>query len=161
MAKKHLQTCPIAAFLNIFGDAWTLLLLREAFYGATRFAEFRQNTGIARNILSDRLDLLLEAGILERVDIGERGTRYEYRLTERGQSLLPVFIAVSQWGNEHLYAKGQHPIELCDRSTGRELEGLTLRRRDGASIKLRDITVRAGPGASGAARKRIASIPQG
>ena len=96
MAKPHTQTCPIAAFLNVFGDAWTLMIIREAFYGATRFTEFQRNTGAARNLLSDRLAMLVSNGVLERQNVGEQGTRYAYRLTDKGQSLVPVLVAMMQ-----------------------------------------------------------------
>ena len=112
MTKKHLQTCPVAGFLNIFGDAWSLLIVREAFYGANRFGEFLSNTGIARNILTDRLVMLVDAGVLTRVNIGERGARYEYHLTDRGESLLPVIVAISQWANEQLFGKGHEAVDL-------------------------------------------------
>ncbi|MEL7372034.1 MAG: helix-turn-helix domain-containing protein, partial [Myxococcota bacterium] len=81
MGKRHTQTCPVAGFLNIFGDSWTLMIVREAFYGATRFSEFQRNTGIAKNLLSDRLSMLVEEDILQIENIGERGTRYAYRFT--------------------------------------------------------------------------------
>jgi hypothetical protein len=73
MANQHTHTCGIAAMMNIFGDRWTLLLVREAFYGASRFTEFRRNTGASRNILTDRLNALVENGIFQQIEVGLRG----------------------------------------------------------------------------------------
>ena len=80
MSKRHTQKCSVAGFLNVFGDGWTLLVIREALYGATRFSEFRANTGIAKNLLSDRLSKLVDEGILATEDIGERGSRNALQL---------------------------------------------------------------------------------
>ena len=107
MTRPHTQTCAVAGFLNIFGDNWTLLIIREALYGVTRFKEFRTNTGIAKNLLSDRLVSLVSQGILEKRDIGEHGTRYAYHLTDRGRALETVLFAVQEWGNEHVYGEGR------------------------------------------------------
>ena len=122
MAKRHTQTCPVAGFLNIFGDAWTLMIIREAFYGATRFSEIQRNTGIAKNLLSDRLSMLVAEGVLEREDVGERGSRYAYKLTAKGRSLAPVFIAMSQWSNEHVFGAGGEPVFLIERQDRQEAE---------------------------------------
>jgi len=160
MTKKHLQTCPVAEFLNIFGDIWTLLVIREAFYGATRFGEFLENTGIAKNILSDRLALLVDEDVLRRVNIGERGTRYEYHLTDRGESLLPVIVTINQWGNEQVFGKGREAINLYERSSGKKLLKLLPRDRDGKVLSTGDIVAKAGPGASEAAKERISAISE-
>lgn len=159
MANKHRQTCPIAEFLNVFGDAWTLLVIREAFYGATRFGEFRRNTGAARNILSDRLSMLVDQEILKLVDVGERGPRYEYHLTERGESLTPVFVAITQWGNEHIYGAQREAVGFYEKRSGRKLQKLSPLDGDGNVLEKDDLIVKAGPGASAATRLRIEQIP--
>ncbi len=161
MTKKHVQTCPIAGFLNIFGDAWSLLIVREALYGATRFGEFLRHTGIARNILTDRLVMLVDAGILMRVNIGERGARYEYHLTDRGESLLPAIVAISQWSNEQVFGSGHEAVDLCERSSGKKLLKLLPRDRYGNILNVTDIIARAGPGASTAAKARLRAISEG
>ncbi len=158
MTKKHVQTCPVAEFLNVFGDAWTLLVIRESFYGTTRFGDFLENTGIAKNILSNRLSLLVEEDVLRRVDIGERGTRYEYHLTERGRSLVPVFVAINQWGNEQVFGKGHEAVHLYERSSGKKLQKLLPRDRAGNALSAEDILAKPGPGASAAAKARINAI---
>ena len=161
MAKRHTQTCPVAGFLNIFGDAWTLMIIREAFYGATRFSEIQRNTGIAKNLLSDRLSMLVAEGVLEREDVGERGSRYAYKLTAKGRSLAPVFIAMSQWSNEHVFGAGGEPVFLIERKTGRKLKKLAPTDADGKPLQWRDIATRPGPGANKAARARIAESEYG
>jgi DNA-binding HxlR family transcriptional regulator len=89
--------CPIARSLNVVGEWWTLLIVRDAFDGARRFEDFRA-TGIADNILSTRLDLLVREGILERQAYQEHPPRYEYLLTEKGRELLPIIVALGVWG---------------------------------------------------------------
>jgi DNA-binding HxlR family transcriptional regulator len=98
------QNCSIAGALELVGERWTLLILREAFLGATRFAEFRDRLGIAPDVLSDRLSTLTEYGILRREPYQEPGerSRFAYRLTPAGQELLVILGAVQQWADEHL-----------------------------------------------------------
>ncbi|MBE95158.1 helix-turn-helix domain-containing protein [Marinobacter sp.] len=155
MAKPHTQTCPIAAFLNVFGDAWTLMIIREAFYGATRFTEFQRNTGAARNLLSDRLAMLVSNGVLERQNVGEQGTRYAYRLTDKGQSLVPVLVAMMQWSNAHMYDKDHAPVELIDRQYLRPLPTMQPTNGDGNILGWADILAKPGPGANSKALARI------
>jgi DNA-binding HxlR family transcriptional regulator len=104
MAKVPDSRCSIARTLGVLGERWTFLILREAFLGATRFAEFRQRLGIAPDVLSDRLGTLTEYGALRREpyqDPGER-SRFAYRLTPAGQELQVILGALQQWGDEHL-----------------------------------------------------------
>ncbi|MEM6410562.1 MAG: helix-turn-helix domain-containing protein [Pseudomonadota bacterium] len=155
MAKPHTQTCPIAGFLNTFGDAWTLLIIREAFYGATRFSEFQRNTGIARNLLTDRLTSLVDQGLLEREDIGEHGTRYAYQLTEKGRSLVPVFVAMVQWSNENIYSEADAPVHLIERKTKKPLKPMRPVSTRGQELVWGDIVAIPGPGANRAAIARI------
>ena len=157
VSKPHTHACSVARFLNLFGDAWTWLVVREAFYGATRFTEFQRNTGIARNLLSERLRKLVDAGILDREDVGERGTRYAYRLTEKGRALLPVLVAMVQWSNRELYGAGAEPVLLVDRATGLELADLAPRAADGEALAWGSVAAQPGPGADRAARERIAA----
>ncbi len=93
--------CPIARFLSVLGDRWTLLVLRQAFRGDRRFETFREELDISPTILTRRLKVLCEHGILERVAYQERPTRHEYRLTEKGLDLYPVMMAVVAWGEKH------------------------------------------------------------
>lgn len=155
MAREHIQTCPIARVLNLLGDSWTLMIVREALYGATRFSEIQANTGIAKNLLASRLIHLVEQGVLEKENTGENGTRYEYKITTKGQSLNTIMIAMHQWGNEHEFHSGNEPVLLIDTKTGNELEKMLPRRLNGEIVNDQDIELQAGPGASRATIKRM------
>src|SRR5471032_106175 len=93
------QRCSVAAALGEVGEWWTLLILREAFFGTARFTDFQANLGIARNILTARLNKLVETGILTRRLASGRGNPRLYRLTDKGREILPIFIALMQWGD--------------------------------------------------------------
>ncbi len=94
----HLE-CPVAATLSVIGDHWSILIIRDLFFGLTRFDEFQSDLGIARNVLSDRLKKLTEEGIVERFET--EGGRHAYRLTEDGLALRKVMIAMAKWGEVH------------------------------------------------------------
>ena len=96
------QDCSIARALEIVGERWTLLIVRDAFRGLRRFDEFQANLGIARNVLTDRLNRLVEEGILERVLYSERPERYEYQLTDKGRDLNIALAGLRQWGDQYL-----------------------------------------------------------
>lgn len=155
MTQNHTQSCPIARVLNIFGDNWTWLIIREAFYGATRFKEFERNTGIAKNLLSSRLSLLVEQGIFEKVDIGERGTRFSYKLTQKGKDLRTMLYAMLQWGNEHLYEDGEEPVIIRDKETGNIVKKMALFTDEGKALSHRDVRVEIGPRAEPEVREKL------
>jgi DNA-binding HxlR family transcriptional regulator len=98
------ELCSVAMTLEIVGERWTWLIIRDAFLGLTRFTEFRQSLGIARNVLSDRLNRLVDEGIFERVPYGDRPLRFEYHLTEKGRELFVALNALRQWGDTYLSA---------------------------------------------------------
>ena len=158
MKKPHTNYCPIAGMLNIVGDRWVWLIIREAFYGATRFSEFERNIGIAKNLLSDRLSFLVDEDILQKQDIGESGTRYAYTLTEKGASLGTTMIAMFQWGNTHLYNGGQPPIDIRERATGKSIKPLTIQSLSGEDLKLSDLAIVPSASASKPTRARLAKI---
>jgi DNA-binding HxlR family transcriptional regulator len=108
------QNCSVASALEIVGERWTLLIIRDAFLGLRRFDEFQDSLGIARNVLTDRLNRLVEEGILERVRYSERPERFEYRLTPKGRDLQVALGALRQWGDEYL---NQKPPRLLRRKT--------------------------------------------
>jgi DNA-binding HxlR family transcriptional regulator len=114
--------CSIARALEVVGEWWTLLIVRDAFLGVTRFDDFARRLGIARNVLTNRLDTLVDAGVLERVPYEEGArTRYDYRLTKKGRALWPVMVTLRQWGDEWISGKGREPVLLrhhgCDHTT--------------------------------------------
>jgi DNA-binding HxlR family transcriptional regulator len=96
------QDCSIARALEVVGERWTLLIIRDAFLGLRRFDQFQESLGIARNVLTDRLARLVEAGILDRVRYSERPQRYEYRLTPKGRDLTIALAGLRQWGDKYL-----------------------------------------------------------
>lgn len=115
------ETCPVARSVNLVGDRWSLLLLRDAFDGTRRFSDFQRGLGIARSILADRLRNLVEAGIFE-VRPASDGTAYqEYVLTSKGETLFPVVVALRQWGEQHLFAPEEAHSQLIDIQSGEPL----------------------------------------
>jgi DNA-binding HxlR family transcriptional regulator len=108
------QNCSIARALEIVGERWTLLIIRDCFLGLRRFEEFQQSLGVARNVLTDRLNRLVEEGILERVRYSERPERFEYRLTDKGRELDLALAGLRQWGDEHL---SEQPPRLLRRKS--------------------------------------------
>src|SRR2546428_13084469 len=105
------QVCSVAGSLELVGERWTLLIVRDAVMGARRFEDFQRRTGMARNVLTDRLGRLVEDGIFKRVPYQEHPVRFEYRLTEKGIDLWPVIISLLQWGDRYVYP-GRAPVLL-------------------------------------------------
>ena len=103
------QTCSIAGALEVVGERWSLLIVRDVFLGLRRFDEMQANLGIARNVLQTRLTRLVEQGVLERRLYQERPPRYEYRLTEKGLDLWPTVVALMQWGDKHAARRPGRP----------------------------------------------------
>ena len=99
------QDCSIARALEVVGERWTLLIVRDAFLGLRRFDQFQDSLGVARNVLTDRLKRLVQEGILERVRYSERPERYEYRLTPKGRDLAVTLAGLRQWGDKYLSEK--------------------------------------------------------
>lgn len=150
------ENCSVKRALDVVGEKWTLLVLREAFYGARRFEMFQARVGCSRQILTDRLSTLVAAGALRRVpyqDPGQR-ERYEYRLTEKGRDLLPAVIALMQWGDKWEAVAAGPPVEVVHRDCGHPVE-LTLRcSHDLAPLTAHDTEPRPGPGALPAATRK-------
>ena len=111
--------CSVAGTLSVVGEKWSLLVLREAFFGVRRFADFQRILGAPRAVLTDRLSTLVEQGILRRVPYQAEGERqrHEYRLTEKGIDLYPTLVALMQWGDRYL-ADGDQPVELEHKDCG-------------------------------------------
>ena len=157
MAKKHNHPCAIAATLNVIGDRWTMLLIREAFYGTTRFGDFLKNTGISRNLLTERLNQLIQDGIFVKQPFADRGTSHVYGLTDKGRALDAVFLAMSKWGNEHVYGAGKEPVRMIDGETGLPVAGLDLVNSEGQPVSRSKIKLELGPGGDGRTRNRLAA----
>ena len=115
------QYCSVASTLEIVGERWTILILRDIFLGIRRFEDMQRDLGVARNILQARLERLIEHGILVKRPYQERPLRSEYRLTEKGADLWPVLVSMLQWG-DHYALEGERPIILQHRGCGGELD---------------------------------------
>ena len=144
MARKRFDEmpCSIAQTLNLVGDWWTLLIIRDAFFGARRFAEFETRLGIAKNILANRLSQLVDNGIMRKVDIGQTGTHYAYELTEKGRDLFPVLTALRQWGDKWVYGEGCAPMDVIERKSGRPLARMLPLGADGEPVALGALEIR-------------------
>jgi DNA-binding HxlR family transcriptional regulator len=112
--------CSVAGALAVVGEKWSLLVLREAFLGVRRFADFQRVLGAPRAVLTDRLNTLVEHGVLQRVPYQAQGERqrYEYRLTAKGLDLYPALVALMEWGDRHLAEDGDPPLALRHRDCG-------------------------------------------
>lgn len=133
--------CPIARTVDILGDWWTPMVLRSAFLGVRRFEEFTEFLGIPRNVLAERLARLCGEGILHKVEYQDRPSRYEYRLTEKGVGLYPVFVSIQEWGNRWLDWDDGPPVYLIDRETGERLEPLLVDAGSGEPLEPSGTTV--------------------
>src|SRR5215813_7448986 len=138
------QNCSVARALEIVGERWTMLIIRDAFLGLRRFDQFQESLGIASNVLTDRLNRLVEEGILERVRYSERPERFEYRLTKKGAELRLVLISLMQWGDRHLSDK---PPRIARRRSDRSPVSVRLVDRDGSIVPPGDLELVPGPGA--------------
>ena len=108
--REYDQVCSIARTLEVLGERWTLLVIRDVFNGRRRFDQIQENLGVARNVLSNRLARLVDEGILEKRPYQQRPARYEYFLTEKGLDLWPVMISMLDWGDQHL-AEDDRPAD--------------------------------------------------
>ncbi|MCS3407585.1 helix-turn-helix domain-containing protein [Serratia sp. AKBS12] len=126
MKRKSLEDapCPVARALDVIGDWWSLLIIRDAFDGVSRFNEFQKNLGMAKNILSLRLRTLVAHGILEIVPAAD-GTYQQYLLTEKGRALFPIVVALRQWGEDYLFAANEAHSLLVESDSGQRLPRMT------------------------------------
>ncbi|WP_329084292.1 winged helix-turn-helix transcriptional regulator [Streptosporangium sp. NBC_01469] len=138
--------CSIARTVDLVGDWWTPLVMREAFYGARRFEEFQQRLGVSRNVLTQRLDRLVDEDMLTRLPYQERPTRHEYRLTDKGRDFFTVLAAMIRWGDRWLTDPDGPPVELRDRETGLPVEIEVIDTRTGRPIDVRQVIPTPGPG---------------
>ncbi|WP_347018608.1 winged helix-turn-helix transcriptional regulator [Acinetobacter calcoaceticus] len=135
------EPCPVARCVNLIGDRWSLLIVRDAFDGMRRFGDFQRSLGVARNILSDRLKKLVDADVLEMQDASD-GTAYqEYVLTAKGESLFPVVVALRQWGEHNLFESGERHSLLIDKKTGQQIPFMAPIAADGKVLNAFDTQV--------------------
>jgi DNA-binding HxlR family transcriptional regulator len=142
------QVCTIAGALEVIGERWSLLIVRDVFLGLRRFDEIQENLGIARNVLQTRLTRLLDHGVLEKRLYQERPPRYEYRLTEKGVDLWPTIVALMQWGNRYAAPAAGPPVLLEHRGCGGAVDEHRLCEVCGSPLAARDVRAYPGPGAT-------------
>jgi DNA-binding HxlR family transcriptional regulator len=133
--------CAVARSLDIIGDWWSLLIIRDALAGVRRFGEFQRSLGVAKNILTNRLKTLVAQGILELAPDPEGGAHQQYVPTEKGRALLPVLVALAQWGSEHLFEPGEPRSVLVDAVRNRPLAKLQIRSEDGRALRPDEVLV--------------------
>jgi DNA-binding HxlR family transcriptional regulator len=141
------QNCSVARALEVLGDRWTLLVIRDAFLGVRRFDDFQRDLGVARNVLSDRLQRLVDEGLLERHRYQERPERFEYRLSEKGLDLWPAIMTLMQWGDRYYAPPDGPPRVVRHRDCGGEVTDHLTCGRCGAELTARDVVSEPGPGA--------------
>lgn len=140
-ARQRLQDdpCSVARALSDVGDWWSLLIVRQAMYGTRRYVDFQQQLGIAKNILGDRLSRLVENDVFKKVDVGEHGQRFEYRLTPKGKDLFTVLVALRQWGDRWNRLDGEAPLRMVDRRLGQPLQNIQVLDAEGQPVGVNDV----------------------
>jgi DNA-binding HxlR family transcriptional regulator len=149
------QTCSIAAALEVVGERWSLLIVRDVFLGLRRFDEIQADLGIARNVLHTRLAKLVEQGVLEKHPYRERPARWEYRLTGKGLDLWPTVVALMQWGDRYAAPAGP-PVLLEHHGCGGAVDAHRICETCGARLSALDVRAHLGPGAGKDRRLRAA-----
>lgn len=137
--------CSVAQCLEVVGDWWTMLIVRDAFFGVTRFDRFQQRLGVSRNILNQRLAHLVEQGVLEKAQYRDRPPRFEYRLTRKGQDLWPVLDAMRQWGDTYAAPAGP-PVQIEHTVCGRVTETVHNCAECGGRLTPDEVRTVPGPG---------------
>ncbi|HEV7209061.1 MAG TPA: helix-turn-helix domain-containing protein [Mycobacteriales bacterium] len=137
--------CSVAQCLEVVGEWWSMLILRDVFLGVTRFDQFQERLGISRNILGQRLGRLVDEGILEKIPYSEHPPRYDYRLTGKGRDLWPVLTAMRQWGDKHAAPDGP-PLQVIHRRCGKVSKAVMTCSACGETIAARDVRAVRGPG---------------
>ena len=152
--------CPVARSLERVGEWWSILIIRDALHGLTRFDQFEESLGIAPNMLTRRLSALVKAGVLEKRRYSERPPRYEYVLTERGRDFQPVIVAMQTWGNKHFAPEGASVL-LVHAKTGAAADPVMVDRKTGHALTAPEYVVAPGPAAGEATRRKLESSAWG
>ncbi len=147
MRRKSFQdmNCSVAQTLEVVGEWWTMLIIRDSFLGITRFDDFQERLGISRNILADRLDHLVDKGVLARVPYQDHPVRHDYRLTDKGRDLWLVLTALRQWGDRWEADEGP-PVEIEHKGCGHVATVVPTCSSCGESLDARSVRARPGPG---------------
>jgi DNA-binding HxlR family transcriptional regulator len=142
------QVCSIAGALEVVGERWSLLIVRDVLLGLRRFDEMQADLGIARNILQTRLTRLVDEGVLEKRIYQEHPPRFEYRLTEKGLDLWPAIVALLQWGDRYAAGASGPPVLLEHKGCGGAVDEHRICESCGERLSVRDVRAQPGPGAS-------------
>ena len=132
------QTCPVARGLSVVGDRWTLLVLRDCFFGIRRFEQFQERLGITRHVLADRLRTLESGGLLRREAYQDRPVRHEYRLTDAGRAFFPTLVSLMDWADTHVPSETGHSVTLVSTDTGDPIRPLLVDQTSGAPVTVRN-----------------------
>ncbi|WP_283139722.1 winged helix-turn-helix transcriptional regulator [Rhizohabitans arisaemae] len=136
------STCPVARTVDIVGDRWSLLIIRDAFDGVRRFSQFQRSLGIAKNILATRLRHLVDVGVLRVEPASGGGSYQDYVLTDKGKDLFDLIVSLRQWGQDHTFTPGEQHSVLVDVATDQPVPRLRYTTPDGTHIQAHDIRVR-------------------
>ena len=148
------MNCSIAQCLEVVGEWWSLLIVRDCFFGVSRFEQFQERLGIARNMLTQRLQTLADHGIVERVAYQAHPVRYDYRLTAKGRDLWPVLETMRQWGDRWEAPKGP-PLQMVHRRCGHVATARLICSACGADLELSAMVLQPGPGAGNPDRSEV------
>lgn len=151
--------CSVAQCLEVVGEWWTMLIVRDAFLGVSRFDQFQKRLGISRNVLHERLNTLVAAGVLVKVPYSEHPPRHDYRLTDKGRDLWPVLTAMRQWGDRYA-APGGPPLQVVHTSCGQIAEAMLTCLACGKPIGMRDVRAVSGPGDADALVSQVSRPPR-
>jgi DNA-binding HxlR family transcriptional regulator len=131
--------CPAARSLDSIGEWWSLLIVRNALFGMRRYSDFQEDLGLAKNILSARLKKLVACGIMEQVPASDGSAYQEYVLTKKGRGLLPVIVALRQWGENYLFSRGENSLRIVDKVTRKPPRRLNVQNARGDALTANDL----------------------
>ena len=137
--------CSVAQCLEVVGEWWSMLIVRDAFLGVTRFDQFQERLGISRNVLNQRLAYLVDQGVLEKIPYSEHPVRYDYRLTAKGRDLWPVLTTMRQWGDKYAARHGP-PLQVVHKGCGKVTNAVMTCSVCGERLQPRDVRAVPGPG---------------
>lgn len=133
--------CPVARSMEVIGDCWTMMIIRDAMLGARRFGEFQKSLGLAKNILAVRLKALVEDGILKLEPAADGSAYQDYVLTPKGQAVHPIMVALRQWGEDYAFNPGEPTTIMVDRKNGKRIKKLELHAADGRLLGYADTRI--------------------
>ena len=152
LKRDYDQVCSVARSLEVLGERWTLLVVRDIFHGKRRFDAIQEDLGVARNVLATRLSRLVEEDILEKRPYQERPARYEYFLTEKGLDLWPVMIALMHWGDKYEQQPAGRPSIVVHKECGGEIDDRRICTKCGKQLEVREARAIEGPGMAAAGK---------